>query len=347
MNAAPSMLDDLPDPPGSPLFWPGDAEDYEPPAQLVTGLLPKCGIGLVYGPPNCGKTAFTFDIAANIARGIAWRGRTIPDGGGLVLYVAGENPGSAKLRLKAYCRANPDAFEMPLAIYANPLNVANAGSVAGLIEWIRAGEAKTGRACVTVIVDTLATAMSGLDENSVKEMNLAIAGLAQIRDAIDGLVIAVHHSGKDAEKGARGSSALRAAVDVEIAVTGVSGTRTASVVKQRDLPTGGTFDFTLDPVTVGFHPVTNETITAIVVKHGDESTVTAKRRPTGKATNAILNGMGAGEADKVWTRDELRIAAAAGGVIHRNSVSDAIARLLKADFIQMELGGYRMTAGSL
>ncbi len=342
MNAAASMLDDLPDPPGSALFWPGDAEDYEPPAQLVTGLLPKCGIGLVYGPPNCGKTAFTFDLAACIARGIAWRGRTIPDGGGLVLYVAGENPGSAKLRLKAYCRANPNAVEMPLAIYANPLSVGNPDSVAVLIDWIRAGEGKTGRPCVTVVVDTLATAMSGLDENSVKEMNLAIAGLAQIRDAIDGLVIAVHHSGKDAEKGARGSSALRAAVDVEIAVTGASGTRTASVVKQRDLPTGGAFDFSLEPVTVGFHPITHETITAIVVKHGDESTVTAKRRPTGKAQLAILNAMEAGEPGRIWTADDIKVACDGAGITHRNTRRAACLALATAHFIVHSVGGYRL-----
>jgi hypothetical protein len=47
-------------------------------------------------------------------------------------------------------------------------------------------------------------------------------------------VILIHHSGKDEERGARGSSSLRAAMDTEIEVTGGETCSFAHVTKQRD-----------------------------------------------------------------------------------------------------------------
>jgi hypothetical protein len=326
----------------APLFWPGDADAYEPPSQLVAGLLPRIGLAAIYGPPNSGKTALASDLAAAIARGTPWRGRAIADGGGLVLYVAAENPGSAKLRMKAYVAANPDAVEMPLAILPGPLQLGVIASVESLIERIREAEMRAGRTCVAVFVDTLAAAMAGLEENSVKDMGLALHSLSAIRDAISGLVGVVHHSGKDSEKGARGSSALRAAVDTEIVVSGVDGTRTATVVKQRDFATGATFDFTLDPIVVGRDPATGDNVTAIAVKHGAESTASAKRRPTGKAQVAILNAMEAGEVGRIWTPDDFKVICAAAGVTHRNTRRDALVGLGTTGFIIQTVGGYRL-----
>jgi hypothetical protein len=324
----------------SAIVWPGSAEDYEPPAQLVSGLLMNFGIAEIFGPPSCGKTALGFDLGASIARGIPFRGRTIAGGGGLVAYVAAENPGSAKLRLKAYIRANPDSLEMPFALVCAPLNLGSEESIARLLRIIGYAETKSGRKCVAVVVDTLAAAMSGMDENGTKDMGFAVDGLARIRDAIAGLVIVVHHSGKDAARGARGNSALPAAVDTEIAVSGLDRTRTATVSKQRDLPSGATFDFTLVPVTIGFDATTRESITAVVVQHGPESTASAKRRPIGKAQLAILNAMEAGEPGRIWTQDDIKLACAAAGVTHRNTRKHALLGLGIAGFIRPTVGGY-------
>lgn len=331
-----------PDVTPEPLFWPGDASAYEPPAQLVAGLLPRVGIVAIYGPPNCGKTALASDLGGSISRGTPWRGRIISGGGGLVFYVASENPGSAKLRMKGYIAANPEAMDMPFAIFPGPLHLGSVASVQSLVERIREAEKIADRTCVAVCVDTLAAAMAGLEENAAKDMGLALHSLSVIRDAIGGLVVVVHHSGKDAEKGARGSSALRAAVDTEIVVSGVEGTCTATVVKQRDLPTGATFDFTLDPIVVGRDPTTNNNVTTIVVKHGAESTASAKRRPTGKAQIAILAAMEAGEAGRVWTSDDFKPVCAAAGVTHRNTRRDALLGLGTAGFIVLTVGGYRL-----
>jgi len=326
------------------IFWPGDAEDYEPPAQRVARLIPAFGIVEIYGPPNCGKTAFAMDLAACIARGTDFRGRRIADGGGLVIYVAAENPGSAKLRLKAYVRTNPDSVEMPFAIASLALNLGDEASVTHLVRFIEKAALIAERDAVAVFIDTLAAAMLGLDENHSRDMGMAIAGLTRLRDATKGVIVVIHHSGKDLERGGRGSNALKAAVDTEISITGTSGTRTATVVKQRDLPTGATFDFTLEAVTVGFEATTHDSITAVVVKHGEESTIAAKRRPTGTAQIAILNAMEADEAGKVWTRDQIRVAVAAAGITHRNSIRAALDKLIEDKFIIHAVAGYRLNS---
>ena len=69
-----------------------------------------------------------------------------------------------------------------------------------------------------VVVDTLARAMTG-NENPPDDMGKFVAACGRIREACEGHVLIVHHSGKDLAKGARGHSSLRAATDVELEVT--------------------------------------------------------------------------------------------------------------------------------
>ena len=60
----------------------------------------------------------------------------------------------------------------------------------------------------------------------------------------------VHHTGKDAARGARGHSLLRAATDTEIEVTAGA----LKVTKQRDMEGGEAYGFTLTDVYIGDDP---------------------------------------------------------------------------------------------
>ena len=84
-----------------------------------------------------------------------------------------------------------------------------------------------------VVVDTLAHGMQGADENSAKEMGVVIANLIKIKEQLNATVLVVHHTGKDASKGARGSSSLKAAVDTEITVKASKRRITLNQSKQR------------------------------------------------------------------------------------------------------------------
>ena len=87
-----------------------------------------------------------------------------------------------------------------------------------------------------------------------------------VREKTGACVLFVHHSGKDAAKGARGHSLLRAAVDTEIEVRAdeATGARTATVVKQRELAKGAAFGFRLDPIVLGQNQYDEDVTTCTV-----------------------------------------------------------------------------------
>jgi hypothetical protein len=68
-----------------------------------------------------------------------------------------------------------------------------------------------------VVIDTLARAMVGGDENSAKDMGRLVDRAEQIIRGIGATVILIHHSGWDGAR-ERGSSALRGAADAMIEV---------------------------------------------------------------------------------------------------------------------------------
>ncbi|MEJ7800738.1 MAG: AAA family ATPase [Ilumatobacter sp.] len=71
-----------------------------------------------------------------------------------------------------------------------------------------------------VLIDGFARSLVGADENRERGVGLAVEHRDMIRRAAGSRVLIVDHAGKDASKGARGSSALKAAMDTEIEVIG-------------------------------------------------------------------------------------------------------------------------------
>jgi len=55
---------------------------------LVKGLIPRTGLVVAWGPPKCGKSFWTFDLAMHIALGREYRGRRVQRGP--VVYCAFE-----------------------------------------------------------------------------------------------------------------------------------------------------------------------------------------------------------------------------------------------------------------
>jgi hypothetical protein len=103
-----------------------------------------------------------------------------------------------------------------------------------------------------VVIDTLARAMPGADENSAQEVGLVIAGCDALRDTLGCSTMPIHHSGKDETRGARGTSALRGAWDTALEIAGSSGKRaTMTVVDQKEAEAGQRLAFLMDTVTVG------------------------------------------------------------------------------------------------
>ena len=113
-----------------------------------------------------------------------------------------------------------------------------------------------------IVVDTLARTIGDGDENSAKDMSVFIQNLDAIRELTGAHVLVIHHSGKDADRGARGSSALRAAVDTELSI---SAERCVTGAKQRDIAISPPLYFDLSQVELGQDQYGDPVTSAIVV----------------------------------------------------------------------------------
>jgi RecA-family ATPase len=280
---------DAPPLPPLALLWFATLHEVVHQQHLVIGLLLAGSLLVIFGESNSGKTFFLLDLALAIAQGCPWRGRWTRKG--LVLYVAGEGATSVRNRVIAYRRANPDADAgIPFAVVPLAVDMLDREAVCKLIETIRAAEAESGEKVVLICIDTFARAVAGGDENSAQDVGIAVANADWVRLETGAAVAFVHHAGKDPSKGARGSSALRAAVDTEILIEGQTGQRTAVVTKQRDLENGERMVFELAPVEIGQDEDSGDIIKSCTVRHllGAQPAPSPQSRPPGLGSSLRL-----------------------------------------------------------
>jgi hypothetical protein len=103
-----------------------------------------------------------------------------------------------------------------------------------------------------LFIDTLNRASPTADENTSADMGLVIQNSKLLADTINGLVVLVHHSGKDQSKKMRGHSSLYAAMDGVLEVTKDRfGQRAWSIVKSKDAADGISREFDLLTFKIG------------------------------------------------------------------------------------------------
>lgn len=198
-------------PPRFKLLAPADIADLPPVRWLVRDVLPESGIASIYGPSASGKSFLALDMLAHVADGSEWFGRKVRQAP--CVYVALEGAAGLPQRVKAWAMKNgpfPEAFRLILSA----LDIRNPSDTSDLIRDIQASRMSGG----VVVLDTLAQSAPGLDENTSADMGEVIAACQQIQGALGGLVLLVHHTGKDASKGARGHSSFYAALDAAVCV---------------------------------------------------------------------------------------------------------------------------------
>lgn len=222
---------------------------------MVKGWLDRNCLSMLYGPSNAGKTFVALDIAMHIAAGKAWRGLRV--NGGPVLYIAAEGGAGIRNRLAAIKRDRPEMASAVFTLLPISLDLHGQGDALAVCE-IMPDEAPA-----LVVVDTLARSMGTGDENTAKDAAMFVRNCDLIREATGAHVMVIHHTGKDEDRGARGSSALRAAVDNEIQVTA-----NGEIIsrKQRDQEPPETLHFKLRSVVLGSDedgdPVTSAVVDA-------------------------------------------------------------------------------------
>ena len=277
-----AVLDEFVDetrPDGRPRFTPfawHEFADRAAPGWIVRGILPQAELCVIYGESGSGKTFFALDLMAAIARGVDWRGHRVK--AGRVVYIAAEGVGGFRNRMKAYAHTHNVAREaMQLDV------IDDAPDLLGLDH--KALAAAIGSASV-VVVDTLAQATPGANENSGEDMGKALAHCKALHRATGALIVLIHHSGKDAARGARGWSGLKGACDAELEITRSKDGRAARVSKQKDGEEGESMAFKLQPVLVGLDANGDEISSAVVV--AVDPAPVRRPEPAGEAEKLVL-----------------------------------------------------------
>lgn len=208
-----------------------DLAARKPPEWIIDQILPEEAFSVLYGASGSYKTFIAIDMALSVACGLEWRQKVTRSCG--VAYIAGEGVGGLYKRIMAWMSTRSEGQSPDFQVLDHSVPITDPESLQALISGIEAMPFKPG----LIILDTLARNFGFGDENSTKDMNMFVASVDALRKATGAHVMAVHHTGKDGAKGARGSSVLRAAVDTEIEIEREGKTRivTFRITKQKDV----------------------------------------------------------------------------------------------------------------
>ena len=258
-----------------------ELRNLPPLAWRVRGVLPAVGLAALYGPSASGKSFLAFDMAASIAEGCQWfdcRVEAAP-----VVYAALEGEAGFKLRAQAWetsrGRALPDGLRMML----QPFKLTDGQDVLDLAAVVPAG--------AVVVLDTLNRAAPTADENSSRDMGEILEAAKLLQTLTRGLVVLVHHTGKNAAAGLRGHSSLFAAMDAAIEVSREGDRREWKVAKSKDGIDGEACPFKLAVEVLGTES-TGEAITScVVVRDTAVEDVRAVKLPQGGNQRVILDAL--------------------------------------------------------
>jgi hypothetical protein len=256
------------------------SNDYEAPDELVEGLITIGSSVVVYGDSNSGKTFWALSVAASIAMGTTCYGRKTDPG--LVVYLASESPTSIRSRVQALKKHYCDNLENLVVVQA-PVNFylgdGDATDVIGLVKTV---EQMKGQSVRLIIGDTLARISAGANENSGEDMGPVMSRFDVVAASTGACMMIIHHNGKDAAKGSRGWSGIRAHIDTEIEVNEKDGVRSVTVTKQRELPSKGeAIYFKLQVIEMGTTKFGKPATTCVAIPD-DESQEQSPHKPLTK-----------------------------------------------------------------
>lgn len=249
-----------------------EQEQGADPSWLINELVPENATVLLVGPSGSYKSFIALDLALSISTRTDTFGST-PSQTGPTFYAAAEGrAGIKKARRRAWKAARavdavPDFYVMPAPMLALPEEVQQFGD-----EIRRRCDGRTPR---LIVLDTVAKVMAGLNENDAADAGRFIRLCDSLVEAFPGAsVVALHHTGKDEGRGARGSSAFLAGFDTVLELRAHKQTKAVEVwVRKHKDAEERSEPFTFEGKAIGnslvFQPTTREEHAALTGK--DES----------------------------------------------------------------------------
>jgi len=254
---------------------------------LIQDLLPAQGFAALYGKPGSYKSFAALYIAGMIGTGNPAFGKGCIQGD--VVYIAGEGGAGLKSRRdaleKKYGLDSAKVYFIP-----QQLNLRSTDhDRQKLISAILAKNIKP----ILIIVDTLARAFAGGNENASEDMGAFIRQIGKLQEELNTAVLIVHHSGKDEARGQRGHSSLLGAVDTELEVTKIPNTTKderlgqITVTKQKDGEDGFKIGYRMDVVPLGLIDLNKSSLALVPVELEDMPEKASKKGLTSQQKLAL------------------------------------------------------------
>jgi putative DNA primase/helicase len=200
--------------------WLISADDFcskpAPIAWLVKHWLQSNALIMVHGPSGGGKTFVVLDMCLRIAlkdSPMPWAGNRVS--GGSVVYLAGEGHHGLRGRIAAWKQYHNPGASLSMHLSRDGCDLNTPEGYRRVSDAIRHNRIAPS----IIVVDTLHRFLSG-DENSAQDAKTMLDACNSLMHEFDCSVLLVHHTGvsEEAQHRARGSSAWRGALDIEISI---------------------------------------------------------------------------------------------------------------------------------
>jgi hypothetical protein len=222
-----------------------DLEREAPPTDLITGLVGDDDLVVLYGASGVGKSFAGLWCGFCVSEGIPFLGHAVRPGPVVMIVLEGGR--RYRYRVRAAC----DALDLPaptqLSIIRDPLYAHMADSILAYIAAIRSQ--RNGAPLALTVLDTLARASAGSDENKNADRELTLDGLRAIQRETGGALIAIAHTGWNEDR-LRGGYTVQANADLILKLSRNESTAglTLEVEKSREGESGARFPVALSPV---------------------------------------------------------------------------------------------------
>jgi hypothetical protein len=207
-----------------------------PRPKLIDGLLCTTGLVFLGGQGSAGKSFIAIAMAVALATGEPFFGRAVNEKVG-TLIIAAEGREDMQARIAAAKKHIHFEGDLPILWMAVPdFGEALHRDLDRINIWMKANHnVRLG----AIMLDTVSASFALREEDDNAEAARACKTLRRLGDHINGVMVAVHHYGKDPSRGLRGASAwsfnadMALAVNAEIAPDGAVSGRSLVVMKDR------------------------------------------------------------------------------------------------------------------
>lgn len=255
------------------------------PDWLIKGLIERGSSNLLFGESGAGKSLFALDWAFCIGNGINWHGHKVKSKEHVV-YIAGEGHRGLTLRMQAlsqkYSQLPDNIFFSQRSV--NLLDEKEAQAIIKIIEDMAIIPS-------VVFIDTLHRNMVG-DENKSDDMAKFFKCIELLSKTMGCAIVLVHHSGHGHKTRARGSSAIKAAMDAEFCISKEGMTSIMTCTKSKDFEGGSDIRFGIKQVDlegdVFYDDDEGKQITSVFLEYIG---VDVKEAKMGKNDQAVLESL--------------------------------------------------------